>query len=239
MGVINDLLTLGTSFDTDPPREATNNSIFRNLSNVMDIDYPEDYAAVNAVQTIGQHEAGTDGGTYSLTIVGPDGTEYETAALDFDATAAEIQAEVDEAVDGVYDAGDIVITDSGTEGLSDGTLTLTFSGPTVAGLQFGETIITNIDLVDDATPTDEGAVTIVAEGSPKRMGLAGLYAAGVIGGDLPVFGEAPTDLVALNTRASYPGMVNAETIKALARQAVMDGEHDDTYATVLRLAGIQ
>lgn len=236
MGVISDLLTTGTAFDVSSPRVGSDQSIFRNLSNVMDIDYPAAYAAANEVQVIGQFVGGppTTGG-YILTIVAPDGTEYPTANIPFDDAAAAIQTAIDTAVTGVYDAGDIVVTDEGAAGLSDGDVTLTFSGDSVAGQNFGVTLAED----DDLDAGTMGAVTVTTEGQPDRKALAGLYAAGVIGGTLPDFGETPSGLTALNTRASYPGMINAETIKALARQAVMDGEHDDTYATVLSLAGIE
>jgi hypothetical protein len=236
MGVISDLLTSGSAFDVSSPRVGSDNSIYRNLSNVMDIDYPEAYAAADEVQVIGQFTGGVPAsGNYTLTIVGPDGTEYTTANILYNATAATIQTAIDTAVDGTYEAGDIVVTDEGAAGLSDGDVTLTFSGDSVTGLNFGLTVATDVDL----SAGDPGAVTVTTEGQPDRKALAGLYAAGVIGGTLPAFGETPADLEALNTRASYPGMINAETIKALARQAVMDGEHDDTYATVLSLAGIE
>jgi hypothetical protein len=102
---------------------------------------------VDEVQVVAQYVRAPSGGTFTLTF--DDGVAAEcpltTAAIAWNAAAAAIQTAVDTAMTtylgSTYSPGDIAVTESGSAGISDGTITLTFSGTVVDEKNWITTII--------------------------------------------------------------------------------------------------
>lgn len=88
---------------------------------------------VDEVQVAAQFVRAPSGGTYTLYFEDDAGVGFTTGNIAYNADAATIQTAVDSAAAGYpsYVAGDIAVTDSGAAGLSDGTVTFTFSGGSV------------------------------------------------------------------------------------------------------------
>lgn len=241
MGIYNDFLDNVNTVDTSLPREGISRVVVRQINALMehqgDRDYPSGYAAEDEVQQIAVHEAGTDGGTFTLEFTLWDGTTFETAAIAYDATAGTIETAIDTAADGEVDgftAGDISVSGGP---LSTDPLVLTFDGASVAGLKHGLTVI-NSSLLDDATPTDAGEVTVTTDGQKNRTAWAILKECGAISGSLPVQGEAPTGLTAATNRATNPHLPDAGTLRALAHAAAVDDNNADVEDAILEALGL-
>jgi hypothetical protein len=244
MGIYTDILTSARTIDLggdDGLRIGEQRSVVQALRGLHDRqgdrDYPAGFDAENEVQSIAIHEAGTDGGTYALDFTLFGGVEFSTAALAHDADDEDIQTAIDTAADGVvadYTAGDIAVTGGP---LTTDPVVLTYSGASVAGLNHGTVAVDNIDLVDDATPTDAGAVTVTNHGQSKRTAWAILRETGVISDDPPVQGTS-----AALTRATYPQnnplYPDQGLIRALAREAAYVDGNADVETEILRAAGI-
>lgn len=84
-------------------------------------------------QRAAQFVRAPSGGTYTLNFEDDLGVGFTTGNIAYNAAAATIQTAVDSAAAGYpsYVAGHIAVTQSGAAGLSDGTVTFTFSGASV------------------------------------------------------------------------------------------------------------
>lgn len=87
------------------------------------------------VQVIAQFVRAPSGGTYTLSFEDEDGNEVTTAGIAYNAADTVVETAIDTAFTSAsypsWTNGDISVVDTGTAGLSDGTLTLTFDGTSV------------------------------------------------------------------------------------------------------------
>jgi hypothetical protein len=168
---------------------------------------------VDEVQVVAQYVRAPTGGTFTLTF--DDGVATEcpltTAAIAWNATAATIQTAVDTAMTtylgSTYSPGDIAVTESGSAGISDGTITLTFSGTVVDEKNWITTII-------------DGAALTGATGS---VGLN-------CGVQTTVINATNTDLIPVGARFTVVGETGLPVHTVTAR----DNDSDD--AKTLRVA---
>lgn len=116
-------------------------------------------AGEDEIQNLGEISAVS--GTWTLTITLPGNDPVTTTAVDFEATAAELQTVVDVALAGLivagvtYVAGDVAVT--GTDINTPGGLTLTFSGNSVEKRDIAMVVANDVDL-DTMTPPVETEV---------------------------------------------------------------------------------
>jgi len=139
MGIISTAVATGQLGPTSEPRVAQKRLTDHWLDGfTIDPAVNTDYTtAVDEVQTIAQQLAAGAGDTFTLTFDIPrvSGGKFTTAAIAYDATAATIETAIDVAATAAalfgWTNGDITVADSGTKGVSDGTVTLTFDGASV------------------------------------------------------------------------------------------------------------
>lgn len=239
MGIYSDILASAKTIDTSSPREGNDRAVVRQLNALMDrqgdAEYPSGYDAQNEVQEIATYDSVVSGGTFTLAFTLWDGTEFETAAIAYDADAATIEAAIDTAADGVVDgfeAGDIAVTGGD---LNTAAVVLTFSGDSVAGQNHDPVV------VDDALLTGGGSageVTVTTEGQGDRTAWAILNVCGAISGTLPDQGEDPTDLTAATNRATNPHLPDAATLKALAHEAAVQDRNQAVEDAILDALGL-
>ena len=240
MGIYTDALANTKSFDSALPREGVHRAISREIQAELDrVDtaLASAYAAANAVHVIATDAVDHTGGTFELTVnLYKDGVLYAatTAALDFDATAAEVETAIDTAVDTAaypgYVAGDIAVTASGTD-LQDGTITLTYSGDSVAGLGHGP-----VTMLDERTggTSPAPAVAATAYGNATREAMAILLSTSTVIGEVPAAATNPTWVA--GSRA-LGRVLSLDTIKALARDAAIADNNPTMYSTIGDLFG--
>ncbi|MCI0559254.1 MAG: hypothetical protein MN733_12225 [Nitrososphaera sp.] len=161
------------------------------------------------VQTAAQFVRAPSGGTYTLRFEDEAGQNFTTAAIAFNASAATIQTAVDTAAAGYpsYTAGDIAVTDSGSTGLSDGTVTFTFSGGSVDEKNWDPVII------------DGAALTGVTVSSGLTLGLQVL-----------ALNTDDTDLVPVGARFTIATETGTPIHTVTAR------DNTDNNASTLRVA---
>ncbi len=134
---------------------------------------------VDEIQVIAQYARAPSGGTYTLYFDDNVETPLTTAAIAFDATAATIETAVDTAFTAYpsWTNGDVAVTESGSAGISDGTVTLTFDGTSVDEKNWDPTIV------------DGALLTGVTASSGTSLGLQSL-----------VLNSTNTDLVPVGAR---------------------------------------
>jgi hypothetical protein len=200
MGVYSDILASALTIDLgghDDLRIARDKTVVRSLRNLMtlqgDADYPSDTEATNEVQEIAEHSAGTDGGTFEITINLFGGVSFTTAPIAFDAVATTIESAIDTAADGVvvgYTAGDIAVTGGP---LTTDPIVLTFSGDSVASKTHG------LCTIDDS---------LLEGGGANEVQEIDVYNGAVTGGTFRI------ELPASFTTAPIAFDANAATIEA-------------------------
>jgi hypothetical protein len=165
------------------------------------------YDAIDEVQSIPHQSSSGVGDTYTLTIsllrlqIGT----FTTAAIAYDATAATIETAVDVAATaaGVTDwtNGDITIAQAAAAGVSDGIVTLTFDGTSVAEEPCILTVMTPTGW------TQDGVLTRTTPGQTDRNGAQALFAVGAITGSLWICGETPSLTVGTTLKRPRMGLL--------------------------------
>lgn len=226
MGIYADLLA-GGAFGNSPRVGLHRSSAEQVKAQISLVDplLSTAHALVNEVATIPeQTDAGaTDTYTLTLTFYGKlAGTVYTTAAIAYDAVASTIAAAI---VTAGATEGHITAAMGGSAGLDDGTVMLTFSGATVAG----------VPCVVTLTPTGftaSGPITR-APGSPGRKALQALYELNVVAGTVHVVPAAPADW----TRPASNGQSRPryDLIKKLAIEASNEDGTPHVYEAVKAL----
>lgn len=116
---------------------------------------------VDEVQVLAQFVRAPSGGTYTLRFEDEDGNSFTTAAIAYNAAAATVETAIDTAASGYpsFTPGDISVSGTGSAGLSDGTVTITFDGASVDEKDWEPIII------------DGAALTGVTVSSGTTLGL--------------------------------------------------------------------
>ena len=240
MGIYSDVLANTTSFDNALPRDGVSRVINREIQamvDAVDIALASAYNAANAVHTINADTVDHTGGTFILNFhVNVDGTIYHfaTGDIDFDATASEIEGEIDTAADGVvpgFTAGDIAVTAVSTD-LQGGNVVLTFSGDSVAASGHPVTTMT-----DERTGGTSPATLIAktTHGNATREAMATLISQSIVIGSAPTAGSNPTWTRGTTALGKLPSL---DTIRALARDAAIADYNDGIYDAVAALYAI-
>lgn len=138
MGIFSELIANARTF-------AVNGKVALKLRSMpIDPELPTEFDAEDAVHTLKQYTGSVTDGTFRLTITLQGGTQFTTAAIAFDADAATIEGAIDTAATAAsipdWTNGDISVAASATN-LTDGDVTLTFDGDSVAGTNPGLTTI--------------------------------------------------------------------------------------------------
>jgi hypothetical protein len=243
MGILADLLANAASIDTSVPHEGGDRVTDRQIQAFIDtIGDPSTYpsgtgaTAVNEVQEQAAHEAGVDGGTFTLTVTLYDGTSFTTAAIAFDAVAATIEAAIDTAADPKvqgFAAGDIAVT--GGPGTTT-PIVYTFDGASVAGKNHGLIVATS-SLTDGGVPEATGAVTVTTAGRSSRIAIAALVVLGILNAaDIQVQGDN-TGYTAQNVRGKFPHQLSEDTVRDIIRQAAVEEKNAGLETALLTLLG--
>ena len=121
---------------------------------------------VDEVQVVAQFVRAPSGGTYTLAFKDNVNAVITTAGIAYNATAATIEGAIDTAFTAAsypsWTNGDISVTESGSAGISDGTVTLTFDGTSVDDTNWETTVI------------DGASLTGVTVSSGTTLGLQSL-----------------------------------------------------------------
>jgi len=203
MGIYTDLLANAKTINgSDPTVFGDNRAVVREIESLLsvqgDLAYPDGFDLTNEVQSIAVHVAGT-GGTYTLTITLNDGTAFTTAALAYDAVNTTVQTAINTAAGAALGDNEIVVAGGP---LSTSPFTLTFSGPTVDGLNAGLTVITGGTLLRAAGTAGAATTTLAGTtGVDEIQSIAAHVAA--TGGTyvLTVLGN-PTAAIAYDANAA-------------------------------------
>jgi len=239
MGVLADFLANSNTIDTTLPREATDRQTVRKITGFLnsfgDPDYPSGMAAADEVQEQAIHEAGVDGGTFTLTFTLHGGVTFTTAAIAFDANAATIEAAIDTValtkVQG-FVAGDIAVT--GGPGTTT-PIVYTYSGDSVAEKNHGLMTVTS-SLTDGGVPEDAGEVTVTTTGQPIRTGYSALIVLGILSAPAPAHGAAAT-IVVQNARGSFPHQLDEATVRAIVHQVAVEETNEALGTAILTALG--
>lgn len=241
MGVIADLLEIAKTFTNTDDRAGTLRSVHQNLvdlqTEIGDFDYDGDSAPENAHHVIHPHDGDVDSGTFTLTFNLNGGVTFTTDPIEFDATAEDIQSAVDTAADGVvpgYAPGDIAVSGGP---LTDESVHLYFSGPSVAGRYHDETEIDG-DMEDDMSESvSPGNVDQASDGKVGQPAWALLKALGIYTGSVP---DPDEDITVSGSdvpvkRGQFPNSLNFETIRAVVTEA--SGSSVQTRDSFMRALG--
>lgn len=163
-------------------------------------------ATTNEVQTIKQFRNAPTGGTYTLSGTNAAGETWTTAGIAYNATAATIESAIDTAATGNISGwtnGDISVAETGSAGISDGNITLTFDGTSVAQEDHEMTIIDGSGL----TGVDVALETILAI-------------------DTVALNSDDTDLVPVGARFTIAGESGSPVHTVTARSTQVAGQTD-------------
>ena len=223
MTVKSDALTRAVTYDITNPIDSPDKVLHRDIDAMPDMDYPNSTLdAVDEVQSITPGDR--TGGTFDLAFTLVDGQTFSVTGLASNATAAAVQTAVDAAayaaVSG-YNNGDIVVA-GGPFGSGGSATTFTFSGTSVRG-NHPLIVGTYTSLTGGTT---DPVVSQTTAGVVPRFWFAALKQFGVIKGNDPAFGAAPSGQYTVNARDSIENYPKNETIKRLLREATVQEGQD-------------
>lgn len=241
MGIYTNILANTQSFDAVLPRDGIHRVITREIQTLLDrldIAAAAAYAAANAVHVIATDAVDHTGGDFILTLrLQSNGVIYvaTTTALAYNINAATMLTAINVAVTAAaypgWVNGHIVVTASSTD-LQGGTITLTFSGDSVAGRGHGLT--TMVDSRTGGTSPDP-TIAATALGNATREAMAALIESGTIIGAAPTAGSDPSWTAG---QRSLGRILSLDTIRALARDAAIADYNDGIYTAVEALYAI-
>jgi len=175
-------------------------------------------ATSDEVQTIAQFQVNPAGGTYTLSGENSASESWTTAAIAYNAIASAVESAIDTAATGQitgWTNGDIAVTETGTLGLTDGDVILTFNG----------TSVTQEDHLD----------TVV-----NPAALTGVVATGLltIGVDNNSLNTDDTDLIPVGGRFTIAGETGLpiHTVTARNTQRTETGTTQITFTTAVASA---
>lgn len=238
MGIYTDLFANARTIDATAPREGNQRAVYAKLDAARDrqgdLDYPTSTAAIDEVQSIAQHVATVDGGTYTLTVSLKGKAAFTTAAIAYNANVATIEGAIDTAAALAsvpdFEAGDISV---GGAALSAGAATFTYDGASVAEQNHGEITIDDAELTGGGTA---GAVSTTTEGQSNRTALAVLICNSTITDSLPAQGVTATITAGENRLG--PNALDHDTIRALALEAGVQDDNKGLETAILTALGL-
>ncbi len=238
MGIYTDELANTKSFDSALVRDGIHRVITREIQSEadrVDTALASAFAAANAVFVIGTDTVDHTGGTFTLTLnLYKNGVLYQavTSALAHSANAATITTAINTAVTTAaypgWTNGHIVVTASSTN-LQGGTITLTYSGASVAGV--GQGPVTMLDERTGGT-SPVPPITTTSYGNATREAMAILLATGTVIGAVPASGSQPVWTVGNRALGRF---LSLDAIRALARDAAIADNNPTMYTTIVDL----
>lgn len=228
MGVFTDILASRKSFSSS---DRVYQELEKYKASTADPAIPAAFEAADEVQVIAAYATDATAGTFTLTLNIRGLPAITTAAIAYDAGAATVEAAIDTACDGVvpgFTAGDIAVTAEATD-LTDGSLTLTFSGDSVSGTDHGQTTIDGTSLTD--VVLDDPAESTTTSGQPARQAWAVLKALGVITDATP----PPQAAIVNATAGSNLLRVRPRFIMELAQEAAYEDGTSASYDAIVSI----
>lgn len=203
-------------------------------------------AGEDEVQTLGQ--IASVSGTWTLTITLPGNDPVTTAAVDFDATSAELQTAIDNAlagliVDGVtYTAGDVAVT--GTA-INSTDLVLTFSGNSVEKRDIALVTANDVSLSDMTPPVETETNKGVPVGSTQSITISPALVVALSGGEAITFLPIELEIKIGEGNFTYDENREIEFIRdrgvldtyRLGDEQPMDVAFDFTWEFITAIAG--
>lgn len=203
-------------------------------------------AGEDEVQTLGQ--IASVSGTWTLTITLPGNDPVTTAAVDFDATSAELQTAIDNAlagliVDGVtYTAGDVAVT--GTA-INSTDLVLTFSGNSVEKRDIALVTANDVSLSDMTPPVETETNKGVPAGSTQSITISPALVVALSGGEAITFLPIELEIKIGEGNFTYDENREIEFIRdrgvldtyRLGDEQPMDVAFDFTWEFITAIAG--
>jgi len=238
MGIYSDFLAHTSVVDVIEPQVGPQRVAYNELVRLRDQNDPEPapgFDVQNEIQVIEQFSGTVNSGNYTLTIVTPAGTELTTANIAFDANAATIKSAIDTACSGIagWTNGDISVNGGP---LTSNDVTLIFDGSSVEQQNFGQTIITDIDLGGGGSVGD---VSTTQHGQPKRYTWAVMQELGMVSTP-PEYGTPwPGNSVLEISPGETSFWPSPALLKALAWQAAIDDDNPALRDQLERLFHIQ
>ena len=181
------------------------------------------------VQVIAQYARAPSGGTFTLYFEDEDGNSFTTAAIAWNAADTVIETAIDTAATTAaypsWTNGDISVLESGTAGISDGTVTLTFDGTSVDDKDWDTTII------------DGAALTGTTVSSGTSLGLQSISLNSdntdlcPVGARFTIATETGTPIHTVTARDNDPG--DAKTLRVNLDVAIASAVSDTDAITFL------
>lgn len=185
------------------------------------------YAAQDEVTRIAAHTGTPVSGNYTITVEFPTlGITYTTASIAYNATAATIETALDTASPAAVPNGDVVVSEEGAAGLSDGYCDFTCEDAVAE-------IPCLISIADvDMSGGSPGAVTRTTPGQSDRKAAMALFELNVISGSLWNSGEQPSLTKPASSGQSRPRF---QLIHDLAVEAAVEDGKNYIYDAVMAL----
>lgn len=235
--IFEDILAFAKTIDVTGETDPTSKTVLRELQARCDCPYKPGDALEGIVEvqkaTPGDRTGGTMDFQFGRFVAGDPNTYplLVTANVPWDATAEEIQTQVDIKAPeswGNYVAGDIAIT-GGPAGVGGADIFVTFSGASVHGFHnnhaYGQTGLTG--------GTSDLVISEVTAGRHARFWFAALKRLGVISGTDPVdLSDTPAGQYTIANRDELENWPSNATIKALVREATVQ-EWEDWETEIL------
>jgi hypothetical protein len=190
------------------------------LQNRIDPRHPPQCEAKDEVQVLSKFTGSVSSGNYTITIIDELGVGHTTAniAYDADATAIESAIDVKMTADSYIGWVNGHISVALTGDLTTNDATLTFDGTSVTEKNFGQTIMTNVDLTGGTV----GDTSTVQHGQPIRYTWSIIWALGIYETP-PEYGELLSDpAIPWAGPGENPNWPGASLREVLAAQAAID-----------------
>jgi hypothetical protein len=209
----------------------------RDLRKRGDPEYMPEFDERDEVQVLPQFIGVPSGGNYTITIVDEVGVEHTTANIPYNT----FQVGVRNAINAVMTAdgypnwtnGDISV--SGALQLLGGDMQLTFDGSSVTYKNFGQTLLTDVDLVDGTV----GTSTTTQHGQPKRTAWAVMHNLGMFMVPPEYGANLPDDSQLALIPSINPRWPSASLCEKLAAQAAIEDNNPQLKAQLEQLLRIQ
>lgn len=194
--------------------------------------------AANEVQSLAQYAENFSSGEFTLTIKLSNASEFTTAGIAYDATAATVETAIDVAATAAslgigWTNGDISVSNGP---LTTTALLLTYDGASVDELSHNQAVI-NVNTLSGGTLATPAEETLSGGTENDRNAWASLIALGIaLEGDVPPLGDDTVPFNRASDPGNNPGYPSSATIRALAAEASIADDNISTQNEVLAAA---